>query len=166
MPHKLARKLASDLIKINTVNPPGNEAEAVRLVVPVLQDAGFSIKEHPYGPGRSSLVARSGKTDCRPVMLSGHLDTVPLGTAAWSCPPFSGNVVDGRLYGRGAADMKSGVAALIASAVHFVALNPDAPLSGRSLGQRGNRLRRRKKTGGGRLPGAACMHTGCGTDRE
>ena len=129
MPHTLAQKLALDLVRINTVNPPGNEAEAVRVVVPVLKESGFSIEEHPYGPGRTSLVARFGRTDCRPVMLSGHLDTVPLGSASWSCPPFSGNIVDGRLYGRGASDMKGGVAALVASAVHFASRNPDAPIS-------------------------------------
>lgn len=70
MPYSLAFSLAQKLVTINTVNPPGNETDAVRFLAPLLKEAGFSIKEYQYGPNRSSLVARKGKTDLPAVVLS------------------------------------------------------------------------------------------------
>ena len=119
MPHALAQSITEKLIRINTINPPGNEAEAVRLIAPLLQDAGFRLQEIPYGPNRSSLIASIGPADRPGVILSGHLDTVPLGKQPWTVPPFSAATIDNRLFGRGATDMKSGVAVLVASALHF-----------------------------------------------
>jgi len=118
VPHTLAVSLAQQLIRVNTVNPPGNESDAVRIVAPLLQDAGFQIKEYQYGSNRSSLVAHKGRTDQPSVILSGHLDTVPFGAKPWTIPPLEASVVDGKLFGRGSADMKGGVAVLVAAALH------------------------------------------------
>jgi succinyl-diaminopimelate desuccinylase len=111
--------LTKQLVGIDTVNPPGNESQAVNLVAPILKAAGFDIKEYDYAPGRRSLIAHKGRTDRPSVLLSGHLDTVPLGTASWTTPPLKATCVGRKLYGRGTADMKGGVAVLITAAVEF-----------------------------------------------
>ncbi|MCP4339287.1 MAG: M20 family metallopeptidase [Desulfobulbaceae bacterium] len=129
MAHNLALSLAQKLIQIDTVNPPGNEANAVRILAPLLQEAGFTVKEYDYGPNRSSLVAHIGRTDQPSVLLSGHLDTVPFGAQPWTMPPLGASVVNGKLYGRGAADMKGGVAALVAAAIHSAASLQSSPLT-------------------------------------
>ena len=129
MPHSLALSLAQKLVTINTVNPPGNETDAVRVLAPLLKEAGFSIKEYQYGPNRSSLAAHKGKTDQPAVILSGHLDTVPFGAQPWKTPPLAGSVVEDKLYGRGSADMKGGVAVLVAAAIHFAAKVTDVPIT-------------------------------------
>lgn len=129
MAHNLALSIAKKLVAIDTVNPPGNEKDAVRVLAPLLQDAGFSLKEYDYGPNRSSLVAHMGRTDQPSVILSGHLDTVPFGSQPWSVPPLSGSVIDDRLYGRGSTDMKGGVAVLTAAAVHLASRLNSSPLT-------------------------------------
>src|SRR5205085_11284455 len=74
-------------------------------------------------PDRAHIVGRLRSSGERPgLMLSGHLDVVPPGAVAWARDPFAAEVADGRLYGRGACDMKSGVAAMIAAAAEVVRL--------------------------------------------
>lgn len=115
MTNSYAVELTRALVRIDTVNPPGNEARAIGLVRAELEPLGFRCAEAPLGPGRSSLVARAGGTG-RVLAFTGHVDTVPLGSRAWSVDPFGGAIIDGRLYGRGSSDMKSGVAAFVAAA--------------------------------------------------
>lgn len=129
MTHTLAVSLAQQLVRLNTVNPPGNEAEAVRIIAPLLQDAGFQVTEYPYGINRSSLVAHKGRTDQPAVILSGHLDTVPFGAQPWKTSPLEAPIVGYKLFGRGAADMKGGVAVLVAAAVEFAAKIEDKPVT-------------------------------------
>jgi succinyl-diaminopimelate desuccinylase len=82
-----------------------------------LENAGFDVRSYEYAPGRTSLVARLGGSSGRlPLCFAGHLDTVPLGATPWSRDPFAGEVADGRLYGRGSSDMKSGAAAFVTAA--------------------------------------------------
>src|SRR5690606_40530332 len=77
---------------------------------------GFVVKRHNSAHYRCNLAAhRVGPGPA--AVFTGRFDTVPLGATAWSREPFGGEIVDGRLYGRGAADMKAGVAAMIAAAV-------------------------------------------------
>ena len=121
--------LTQQLVNIDTVNPPGNEADAVRLLAPILKAAGFSIKEYEYGPNRLSLVAHKGRTDRPSIILSGHLDTVPFGSQPWTNPPLEGGILGDRLYGRGAADMKGGVAVLVTAAVEFSNRVMDTPVT-------------------------------------
>ncbi len=109
--------LASRLIRFDTVNPPGNETPCAAFLGDVLAEAGFRVAYHELAPGRASLVAALGDGSGKPLCLTGHLDVVPLGNAPWSFAPFLGEVRDGRLWGRGASDMKSGIAALTVAAV-------------------------------------------------
>jgi acetylornithine deacetylase/succinyl-diaminopimelate desuccinylase-like protein len=100
----------SRLIQAETVNPPGNELPAILLVKEFLERAGlpadmFTIVES--APNRVNLVARlRGDGSERPLMLSGHVDVVPVEREHWSHNPFGGEVIDGMVWGRGALDMK------------------------------------------------------------
>lgn len=108
--------LTQALVSFDTRNPPGNEAACADYLAALLAEHGFAVERHGFGPDRYNLVAHRGDPGPAAV-FTGHLDTVPLGATAWSHEPFGGEIVDGRLYGRGAADMKAGVAAMIAAAV-------------------------------------------------
>lgn len=109
--------LTQRLVQMDTVNPPGRELEGMELLESLLCAHGFTTKLHSFGPGRANLVAMLGDDPAQPgICLSGHIDTVPLGDAEWTQAPFGGEIVSGRLYGRGSSDMKAGVAALVAAA--------------------------------------------------
>jgi len=92
-------------------------------VADLLDGAGFDTEIVATGPGRSCLIASVAGLDDG-IALSGHLDTVPLGDQEWSVDPFGGELRDGRLYGRGTADMKGGVAALVVAAIRVKAERP------------------------------------------
>jgi acetylornithine deacetylase/succinyl-diaminopimelate desuccinylase-like protein len=100
----------SRLIKIDTTNPPGNELPAVMAVKDILDAAGFPQEAYTIiesAPGRANLVARlKGDGSERPLLLSGHLDVVPVEREHWSHDPFGGEVIDGMVWGRGSLDMK------------------------------------------------------------
>jgi succinyl-diaminopimelate desuccinylase len=115
--------LALELLRLDTVNPPGNEGIAADVLERRLAAAGFDITRHEHAPGRPNVIARlAGTDDQRPALcLTGHLDTVPLGGSDWSVEPF-GELRDGRLHGRGASDMKGGVAAIVVAAERVAAL--------------------------------------------
>ncbi|MEZ5908914.1 MAG: M20 family metallopeptidase [Hyphomicrobiaceae bacterium] len=115
-----AIQLTRTLVQIPTINPPGNELAAAQHLGAVLEDAGFSTELVAMGEGRANLVARiGGVSDTPPLAFTGHIDVVPLGAAAWSMDPFGAETADGKLYGRGSSDMKSGVAAFVAAAVEL-----------------------------------------------
>jgi succinyl-diaminopimelate desuccinylase len=112
--------LTKSLLRYDTVNPPGREADCARHAAKLLQDWGFKVDCHDFEPGRTSVVARAGGNGGKaPLCLTGHLDVVPLGTRAWSRDPFAGDTDGDRLYGRGTSDMKSGVAAILRAARSF-----------------------------------------------
>jgi succinyl-diaminopimelate desuccinylase len=112
--------LTRELVQFNTINPPGNEEACARRVGALLESAGFSTAYHELGDRRANLVARIGGQDGRKrLCFTGHLDTVPLGAARWRKDPFAGETDSGRLYGRGTSDMKCGVAAFVAAAIHL-----------------------------------------------
>ena len=82
--------LTRDLLRYDTINPPGEEQACARRVGRLLEDDGFSVAEHEFGPLRTSLVARlGGRGDMPPLCFSGHLDVVPLGTRPWTREPFA-----------------------------------------------------------------------------
>jgi succinyl-diaminopimelate desuccinylase len=118
-----ALDLALALVRLDTINPPGNEEAAADVLAGRLESAGLDVARHDHAPNRPSLVARwPGTAPDRPALcLTGHLDTVPLGGAPWSVDPF-GELRDGRLYGRGTSDMKGGVAAIVVAAERVAAL--------------------------------------------
>lgn len=124
-----AIEIAQALIRVDTCNPPGQEEAAARILAPRLADAGFAVELHGFAPGRANLVAvrRSGRR--RPALaFTGHLDTVPLGTVPWRHDPFAGEIENGRLYGRGASDMKAAVAAFVAAALDTRDVDADLAL--------------------------------------
>jgi succinyl-diaminopimelate desuccinylase len=109
-----ALALTRDLLRYDTINPPGDEQACARHVGRLLEDAGFTVAEHEFSERRTSLVARlGGAADTRPLCFTGHLDVVPLGARAWTHEPFAGEIDGPRLYGRGSSDMKGGVAAFV-----------------------------------------------------
>ncbi|MGD9942988.1 MAG: M20 family metallopeptidase [Burkholderiaceae bacterium] len=124
-----ALELARELIAIDSSNS-GAEDGCARLLGALLAEAGFRVRYYELAPGRTGLVAelgRASRADAparggKPLCFTGHLDTVPFGQAPWSVPPLSAAVRDGKLYGRGACDMKAGVAALTISAIANAAL--------------------------------------------
>jgi succinyl-diaminopimelate desuccinylase len=110
--------LARELIRFDTINPPGQEKPCAEYLGRKLEAAGFQCDVVELGEGRANLVARIGGTPDRPPLaFTGHIDVVPLGARAWSVAPFGGETGDGKVFGRGAADMKSGVAAFVAAAI-------------------------------------------------
>lgn len=121
-------ELAQTLVRMNTVNRPGNEEPCARHVADLLAAAGFECRFSEFGPGRTSVMAKlGGRPGERPLVFTGHLDVVPLGAAAWTHDPFAAEIVDGKLYGRGASDMKGGVAAFVSAAVAHADELRDSP---------------------------------------
>ncbi|MBM4279132.1 MAG: M20 family metallopeptidase [Deltaproteobacteria bacterium] len=108
-------ELTSRLIQIPTENPPGNEKKAFTFLKPILSKMGFQVRTYISPKGRSNIIAerRWGKGGRR-LIFNGHLDVVPAGDPSkWKYPPFGGKLSQGRVYGRGASDMKGGVASFI-----------------------------------------------------
>lgn len=102
----------SELIKVNTVNPPGNETEAAVYVQQVLATEGIDSELLALDPERANLVARiEGNGSKRPLLIMGHTDVVGVQDERWTEPPFSGLRKDGWVYGRGTLDDKDNVAA-------------------------------------------------------
>ena len=107
--------LCRTLVRIDGTNPPGDTTAIVEAIEAVLD--GIADIEHRRVVGRApavNLVARvRGAGPGRRLVLNGHLDTFPVGEARWTHPPLGADLMDGRIYGRGACDMKAGVAALV-----------------------------------------------------
>ena len=109
--------LTKDLLRFDTVNPPGLERDCAHMAAKLLQDAGFSVEFFEYEKDRTSVIARAGGTPGKdPLCLTGHLDVVPLGTRKWSKDPFAGEADGDKLYGRGTSDMKAGIAGMVVAA--------------------------------------------------
>jgi len=105
--------LAKEMIKINSENPPGNEKSLADYMVGVFNGIGLKAFQLDFLPNRPNVVAIYGSRDQgKSLIFDGHLDTVPCGDLSlWSVNPLEGVIRDGRLYGRGATDMKSSIAA-------------------------------------------------------
>jgi acetylornithine deacetylase/succinyl-diaminopimelate desuccinylase-like protein len=97
----------SNLIRINTTNPPGNETDAASFIAQYLAKDGFTCEVLESAPGRGSLITRLKGSGEKPnLLLLSHLDVVAANPSEWSVDPFAGTVKDGYVYGRGAYDMK------------------------------------------------------------
>jgi acetylornithine deacetylase/succinyl-diaminopimelate desuccinylase-like protein len=114
-----ATALLQRLLRIDTTNPPGNEIAAARALAETLAVDGLTSEILESAPGRANLVCRIAANSTRsraepgaaPLLLAGHTDVVPAGDASrWAHPPFSGELADGMIWGRGAVDMKNMVA--------------------------------------------------------
>lgn len=99
--------LLSDLIQINTTNPPGEETQAATYIAKYLDKEGFKTEIIESAPGRGNLITRLKGTGEKPsLLLLSHLDVVAANPKEWSVDPFAGTTKDGYVYGRGAYDMK------------------------------------------------------------
>src|SRR3954467_11699712 len=110
-------ELLQRLIRFNTVNPPGNEQAAQEFLKETLEQAGFECELLAAVEGRPNLAARlRAQSDGPRLALLGHVDTVLADADDWSVDPWSGELRDGCVWGRGALDMKGQVAAEVAAA--------------------------------------------------
>lgn len=107
------------LISFQTVNPPGNEKWAADYLAELLEPHGFRCTVQDLGENRANLIAEVGNEEGPELMLNGHLDVVPV-SEDWMGNPFEAAFREGRLYGRGSADMKGGVAAMCSAAMQYV----------------------------------------------
>jgi acetylornithine deacetylase/succinyl-diaminopimelate desuccinylase-like protein len=109
-------ELLRRLIQFDTTNPPGNEAECISFINGLLAEAGVETTILGQTPERPNLIARlPGRGSASPLLLYGHVDVVTTETQQWQHPPFAGDVIDGFVWGRGALDMKGGVAMMLAA---------------------------------------------------
>ncbi len=110
--------LTKELIKFNTINPPGNEEKIAKYIGAILHKEGFAVDYPKYAVGRLNVIATKGLSEkIAPIVLTGHIDVVPFGAAAWKTNPLNAEIKNGKLYGRGSTDMKAGVAAMIVAAI-------------------------------------------------
>jgi acetylornithine deacetylase/succinyl-diaminopimelate desuccinylase-like protein len=113
----LALTWMQEYLRIDTTNPPGHEMRAVSFYKKILDEEGITNEAFEYTPGRGDLWARLPHTAAQaqqPIILLNHMDVVTSDAAHWKVPPFSGEIKDGWLWGRGAQDMKDeGLAQLV-----------------------------------------------------
>jgi acetylornithine deacetylase/succinyl-diaminopimelate desuccinylase-like protein len=109
-------ELLQHLLRFDTTNPPGNEAECIAFADRVLREAGFETQILGRDANRTNLVTRlQGRGNAPPLLMYGHVDVVTTEGQRWTHPPFEGKVVDGYVWGRGALDMKGGVVMMMAA---------------------------------------------------
>ena len=122
--------LTRDLVRIPSVIRPGDPSATEAAVADYIRQwfahEGFDVEVHEVAPGRPNVLALYGEKGAgKSLLLEGHTDVVTEGDAAqWTHPPFEAELVDGRIYGRGAADMKSGLAAAMIAAATIAAARP------------------------------------------
>lgn len=110
-------QVCQDLVRIQSVNPPGGEKEIAAYCGKFLETLDFEVQYIHHSDTRTSALARLRGTGEKPgLLICSHIDTVPIGSEPWQHDPFSGDVIDGKLYGRGASDMKGGLSAALAAA--------------------------------------------------
>ncbi|MEA2573257.1 MAG: hypothetical protein QOH93_555, partial [Chloroflexia bacterium] len=109
-------ELLQNLLRFDTTNPPGNERECVYYIHQLLYDAGYDTEIVGLDDNRPNLVTRlKGRGEAPGLLMQGHVDVVTTYGQNWQHPPFGGDLVDGYVWGRGAIDMKSGVAMMVAA---------------------------------------------------
>lgn len=109
-------ELLRDLLRFETTNPPGNERPCIAYIEDLLRAAGCETRLVSRDPERPNLVARlPGAGSAPPLLLYGHIDVVTTAGQRWTHAPFAGELVDDLVWGRGALDMKGGVAMLVAA---------------------------------------------------
>ena len=118
--------LLQELIRFDTSNPPGNERACLEYLAEILGTAGIECRLVAREHERPNLLARvPGEQNAPPLLLYGHVDVVPARAEEWKHPPFGGDLIDSAVWGRGALDMKGGVAMLVSA---LVCAAEEAPL--------------------------------------
>ena len=109
-------EILQNLIRFDTTNPPGNEAECLVYINSLLTNAGFETTILARTPNRTNLITRlKGQGNAPPFMLYGHVDVVTTAGQVWTHPPFEAKLVDGCVWGRGALDMKGAIAMMLSA---------------------------------------------------
>jgi succinyl-diaminopimelate desuccinylase len=120
------------LVRVPSVNPPGEVADAIAICARPLAEAGFAIRTPAHAEGKPNLIAGFGPEDGPVLAFNAHVDVVPIGDpCAWSHPPFGAEIADDRVYGRGAGDDKASVTAQVMGALALA--RSGVPLRGRLL---------------------------------
>jgi len=120
-------RLMREYLRIDTSNPPGNELAAAEFFHRLFDEAGISNTIYPYAPGRANIWAViKGDGTLRPLVLLNHMDVVQADARNWRLPPFSGEILNGEMYGRGAEDMKD--EGLLQAMVMVIAARQHLPL--------------------------------------
>ncbi|MGH2978353.1 MAG: M20/M25/M40 family metallo-hydrolase, partial [Solirubrobacterales bacterium] len=114
--HTRPAELLRNLIRFDTTNPPGNERACIAYIEGLIGEAGIDSVIRARDPARPNLIARlPGRGAAPPLLLQGHVDVVGTAGQAWSHPPFDAVEADGCIWGRGAVDMKGGVAMMLSA---------------------------------------------------
>ena len=119
--HERPVDLLRELIRFETVNPPGDEKPCIDWIGDLFEAYGVEYDTYARDPDRPNLLARVPGGDEPPLLLYGHVDVVPVTDQEWTHDPFEGVLEDGYVWGRGALDMKSGVAMFLATALRVAA---------------------------------------------
>ncbi|MBE2893978.1 succinyl-diaminopimelate desuccinylase [Spirabiliibacterium falconis] len=115
-------ELAQALIRRPSISP--QDLGCQEIIAQYLQKCGFQLEWLPFGDTLNLWATHGSTAPC--IAFAGHTDVVPIGDEKqWKTPPFSAEIIDGMLYGRGAADMKGSLAAMVIAACHFVKHNPN-----------------------------------------
>ncbi|MCU0465148.1 MAG: M20/M25/M40 family metallo-hydrolase, partial [Anaerolineae bacterium] len=126
--HTRPAELLQHLIRFDTTNPPGDETKLIAWAADVIRSYDIEPTLVGKSPSRTNLVARlKGRGEAPPLLLYGHVDVVPTVGQQWTHPPFSGDLIDGYVWGRGALDMKGGDAMLMAAFLRAAAEGTDLP---------------------------------------
>lgn len=121
-------ELLQALIRFDTSNPPGNERKCIEFVGGLLDEADVEHRYLALEEARPNLVARiAGRGGAPPLLLYGHVDVVAADPREWTHPPFSGELIDGEVWGRGALDMKGGVAMLVSALLRVASSGAPPP---------------------------------------
>jgi acetylornithine deacetylase/succinyl-diaminopimelate desuccinylase-like protein len=124
--HTRPGELLRNLIRFDTTNPPGNERACISYIAGLVGAAGIDSVIRARDPERPNLIARlPGRGEAPPLLLQGHVDVVSTAGQTWSHPPFEAVEADGCIWGRGAVDMKGGVAMMLAAFLRARAEGPE-----------------------------------------
>jgi succinyl-diaminopimelate desuccinylase len=118
---ELVIDLTRELIRFQSINPPGNEGPVAEHLVRRLRELGLEAEIQYVEEGRANVLGRLRGAGDGHLVLTGHLDVVPPGGQKWDHDPFTADVQGARVYGRGSADMKGGVAAMVAAMASLAA---------------------------------------------
>ncbi len=118
-------RIVSDLVRLDTTNPPGNEYLCKEAVTPLIESLGMEVSYYEKEPGRTNIVGRIG-TGAKSIGFVSHMDVVPPGEIdQWDSPPFEPTIRDGRIYGRGTLDDKGSFACAYSACKAFLAEHKD-----------------------------------------
>jgi succinyl-diaminopimelate desuccinylase len=117
-------RICSDLVRINSENPPGRTAEVIEYIRVFLEGLGVKSQISGNAQGENNLVSRKTGTN---LLFCGHVDVVPARDAAWTYPPFSGRIDNGFVHGRGSTDMKGGCASILSACETFIESGREIP---------------------------------------